>query len=86
MHEVESILNARPLTKVSDDPPDLNALRPNHVSQLGILEQSEGYGRRGWKLKYMRIFSNEDGYFSIYLSYIYNCFETLFDKKILTSL
>ena len=34
MCEVESIVNGRPITKVSDDPRDLNALTPNHLLLL----------------------------------------------------
>ena len=32
MCEVEAILNSGPLTKVSDDPNDLQALSPNHLT------------------------------------------------------
>ena len=31
MCEVEAVLDSRPLTKVSDDPYDLQALSPNHL-------------------------------------------------------
>ena len=31
MCEVESIVNERPITKVSDDPRDCNALTPKHL-------------------------------------------------------
>ena len=34
MCEVQSIVNGRPITKVSDDPRDLNALTPNHLLLL----------------------------------------------------
>ena len=34
VYEVESIMNGRPLTKVSDDPNDLEALMPNHLLLL----------------------------------------------------
>ena len=34
MCEVESIVNGRPITKVSDDPRDCNALTPNHLLLL----------------------------------------------------
>ena len=34
MCEVESIVNGRPITKVSDDAKDLNALTPNHLLLL----------------------------------------------------
>ena len=62
MCEVEAILNGRPLTKVSDDPYDLNALIPNHLLLLrstasfppGIFSSANNYSRRRWKqVQYM---------------------------------
>ena len=62
MCEVEAILNARPLTKVSDDPQDLNAITPNHLLLLrsgrsfppGIFNGKDPYSRRRWKqVQYM---------------------------------
>ena len=54
--EVESIVNDRPITAVSDDPKDLEALTPNHLLKLGHghpvplrdLKQTDKYGKR-WK-------------------------------------
>ena len=60
--EVEAILNARPLTKVSDDPQDLNAITPNHLLLLrssqqfppGVFKGKEHYSTRRWKqVQYM---------------------------------
>ena len=51
MCEVESIVNGRPITKVSDDPRDLNALTPNHLLLLragaamppGVFSKEDNY-------------------------------------------
>ena len=55
--EVESILNSRPLTPVSDDPLDLDPLTPNHLLLLrsgtrlppGAFSNSDNYSRRRWR-------------------------------------
>ena len=55
--EVEAILNGRPLTKVSDDLRDFNALTPNHLLLLksnesfppGICNKNAEYCRRRWR-------------------------------------
>jgi len=57
MCEVENIVNGRPLTKVSDDPRDLEALTPNHLLLLrsgsslppGIFRKGDLYSRRRWR-------------------------------------
>ena len=54
--EVESIVNDRPITPVSDDPKDLEPLTPNHLLKLGHghpvplhdLKATDQYGKR-WK-------------------------------------
>ena len=55
--EVESIVNGRPVTKVSDDPRDLEALTPNYLPLLrsgpsappGLFSKDEIYSRRRWR-------------------------------------
>ena len=57
MCEVEAILNARPLTKTSDDPRDLKAITPNHLLLLRsdaalpceIVGTNSQYCHRRWK-------------------------------------
>nr|XP_054607751.1 uncharacterized protein LOC129167238 [Nothobranchius furzeri] len=55
--EVEAILNDRPITKVSDEANDLEALTPNHILLLkgspilapGVFEERDCYIRKRWK-------------------------------------
>ena len=58
MCEVESILNGRPITPVSDDPRDIEVLTPNHLLIYrstqplapGIFSDADTYSRKRWKL------------------------------------
>ena len=57
MCEVESIVNGRPITKVSGDAKDLNALTPNHLLLLragttippGVFSKEDNYSCRRWR-------------------------------------
>ncbi|XP_033627235.1 uncharacterized protein LOC117290093 [Asterias rubens] len=59
---VESIINGRPITSVSDDVNDMEPLTPNHLLLLragvvlppGIFDKKDLYGRRRWRqVQYM---------------------------------
>lgn len=55
--EVEAILNSRPITTVTEDDQDLEAVTPNHILLLkaqptfppGLFQRSDLYIRRRWK-------------------------------------
>lgn len=55
--EAEAILNDRPITKLSDDPKDLEPPTPNNLLSLrvkplippGVFTSQDQYGRRRWK-------------------------------------
>lgn len=57
MCEVESLMNARPITTVSDDPKDLQALTPNHLLLAqsnqtlppGVFNKADIYPKRRWR-------------------------------------
>jgi len=56
MCEVEAVINGRPITKVSEDSRDLEALSPNHLLLLrqgavlppGVFRREDNYSRRRW--------------------------------------
>lgn len=55
--EAESILNDRPITKISQDPDDLEPLTPNHLLTLkrkpvfppGLFDHKDQYARKRWR-------------------------------------
>lgn len=60
--EVENIVNDRPITTMSNDPKDLEALTPNHLLQMrtqpsippGVFSKDDLYTRRRWRqIQYM---------------------------------
>ena len=60
--EAESIINGRPITKISDDPTDLEALTPNHLLLMKsqpvlpptVTRETDIYARRRWRqVQYM---------------------------------
>ena len=62
MQETETILNGRPITKLSDDPRDLEPLTPNHLLLLragptnppGNFHKNVNYSkRRWWQVQYL---------------------------------
>jgi hypothetical protein len=62
MCEVESIMNGRPLTTISNDPRDLNPLTPNHLLLLrsgptlppGVFNKHDLYSKKRWRqIQYM---------------------------------
>ncbi len=76
--EAEAILNDRPITKLSDDPNDLEALTPNHILQLrskpflppGLFQKSDLYIRRRWRqVQYL-----SDLFWKRWIRNIFHCF------------
>ena len=70
MCEVENIVNGRPLTKVSDDPRDLEALTPNHLLLLRSGSTlPPGIFRRWRQIQYLSGVFGEGGSRSIFPVY-----------------
>lgn len=61
MCEVESILNSRPITAVSDDSGDIEPLTPNHLLLLksdspmspGVFQEEDLFSWRRWRIQYL---------------------------------
>ena len=76
--EAEAVLNYRPITKLSQDPNDLEALTPNPLLLLkgkpvpprGLLDVKDLYARRRWKqVRTSRISFGSGGFANIYHYY-----------------